>query len=46
MVGNTTIAKEDVTESGTRFGPLRNTTECRVQEIEDLCAVDRRLAGA
>ena len=27
MVGNTTIVKEDVTESGTRFGPLKNV--CR-----------------
>jgi type IV secretion system protein VirD4 len=24
MAGNTTIVKQDVTESGTRFGPLRN----------------------
>jgi type IV secretion system protein VirD4 len=26
MIGNTTIVKEDVTESGTRFGPLRNVS--------------------
>ena len=26
MVGNTTIVKEDVTESGTRFGPLKNVS--------------------
>jgi type IV secretion system protein VirD4 len=26
MIGNTTIVKEDVTESGTRFGPLKNVS--------------------
>jgi type IV secretion system protein VirD4 len=26
MLGNTTIVKEDVTESGTRFGPLKNVS--------------------
>src|SRR6202521_3413665 len=26
MAGNTTIVKEDVTESGTRYGPLRNVS--------------------
>jgi type IV secretion system protein VirD4 len=26
MAGNTTTVKEDVTESGTRFGPLRNVS--------------------
>lgn len=26
MIGNTTIVKEDVTESGTRFGPMKNVS--------------------
>jgi type IV secretion system protein VirD4 len=26
MIGNTTIVKQDVTESGTRFGPLKNVS--------------------
>ena len=40
MVGNTTIVKEDVTESGTRFGPLRNVSRTYHQVSRPLVTPD------
>jgi type IV secretion system protein VirD4 len=40
MAGNTTIVKEDVTESGTRFGPLRNVSRTYHQVSRPLVTPD------
>jgi Type IV secretory system Conjugative DNA transfer len=40
MVGNTTIVKQDVTESGTRFGPLRNVSRTYHQLSRPLLTPD------
>jgi type IV secretion system protein VirD4 len=40
MAGNTTIVKEDVTESGTRFGPLRNVSRTYHQLSRPLVTPD------
>ncbi|MBO0738335.1 MAG: type IV secretory system conjugative DNA transfer family protein [Alphaproteobacteria bacterium] len=40
MAGNTTIVKEDVTESGTRFGPLRNVSRTYHQLSRPLVSPD------
>ena len=41
MAGNTTIVKEDVTESGTRFGPLRNVSRTYHQLSRPLVTPDK-----
>jgi type IV secretion system protein VirD4 len=40
MAGNTTIVKQDVPESGTRFGPLRNVSRTYHQLSRPLVAPD------
>jgi type IV secretion system protein VirD4 len=40
MAGNTTIVKQDVTESGTRFGPLRNVSRTYHQLSRPLLTPD------
>jgi type IV secretion system protein VirD4 len=40
MAGNTTIVKEDVTESGTRFGPLGNVSRTYHQVSRPLVTPD------